>query len=268
MKKRQSPRIVKLRKIAESCNSSEQKLQCLKDIHTLKYTARSVPIESLAYIFNCKEQYIIDALKTLSLYNTKKCKSCEKWLDFDNFYYSDSYNTRVYDPHCIPCKNAINNKWHNDNKEYHNKLNSKNGKSLEYKKYYSDYYFENKLKIRKKANINQNIRYATDPGFKLKKRLLNGIYNYFKRGVNDGIVKLLPYTMDELKTHLESQFDNSMNWANYGSYWSLDHIRPISSFDIIDEKSEDFLKCWGLFNLRPLENTRNFEKRDKYVAGT
>ena len=223
-------------------DNPSDRLIFLKDLYMRKYTSKYLTIDDLSLVFECDSKYIILALKQLELYNTKQCNNCLQWLDYSNFHKISGRNT--YHSTCIEC-----------NKERLKPISRR-------------HYIENKSEIRKKANLNQNLRYATDPGFKLKKRLLNGIYNYLKNNKNDGIVKLLPYTMDELKTHLELQFDNSMNWTNYGSYWSLDHIRPISSFDIIDENSEDFLKCWGLSNLQPLENLKNFEKRDKYVAGT
>jgi len=30
--------------------------------------------------------------------------------------------------------------------------------------------------------------------------------------------KLVGYTLEDLREHLESQFDNKMNWENYGGY--------------------------------------------------
>ena len=40
--------------------------------------------------------------------------------------------------------------------------------------------------------------------------------------------KKLPYTPEELRKHLEKQFDENMNWENYGIYWHIDHIYPQS----------------------------------------
>jgi hypothetical protein len=60
---------------------------------------------------------------------------------------------------------------------------------------------------------------------------------------------------------IESNFDNNMNWQNYGTYWHLDHIIPCSAFDL--SKDEDFLKCFHWSNLRPCEKIENLRKSNK-----
>lgn len=78
--------------------------------------------------------------------------------------------------------------------------------------------------------------------------------------------------MDELKEHLEKQFECWMNWKNYGKYdskvwiendsstwtWQIDHIIPQSTFKYTSMENEEFKKCWELNNLRPLSSKQNF----------
>lgn len=71
------------------------------------------------------------------------------------------------------------------------------------------------------------------------------------------------YTLVELKSHLENLFTSQMNWDNYGSYWHIDHIIPISYFNITSLDCEDFKKCWALNNLQPLEAKENIRKSNK-----
>lgn len=78
-----------------------------------------------------------------------------------------------------------------------------------------------------------------------------------------GALRHLPYSIEELRKHIESQFDDKMNWDNYGSYWHLDHIVPISAFNITSYEDEDFKTCWALSNLRPLEGRENIKKGSK-----
>lgn len=73
-----------------------------------------------------------------------------------------------------------------------------------------------------------------------------------------GKMRHLPYTVDDLARHLERQFSNGMTWENYGSYWHVDHITPISAFDPSNE--EQFSQCWALANLRPLTAAENLAK--------
>ena len=75
--------------------------------------------------------------------------------------------------------------------------------------------------------------------------------------------KLVGYTLEDLVKHLEKQFDAKMNWGNYGLYWWIDHIRPISSFKYENPGDRKFKECWALNNLRPLERTANQKKSNK-----
>lgn len=68
--------------------------------------------------------------------------------------------------------------------------------------------------------------------------------------------RVLGITLSDLKTHLEKQFDENMNWDNYGDYWVIDKIIPLKPYLSNDE----FRKVWSLKNLRPyprkLRNSR------------
>lgn len=77
--------------------------------------------------------------------------------------------------------------------------------------------------------------------------------------------KLVKYNLNDLKNHLEKHFTSEMNWNNYGKIWHIDHKKPVSSFNIISEKCEDFKKCWELDNLRPLLAIDNIKKGNKII---
>ena len=75
---------------------------------------------------------------------------------------------------------------------------------------------------------------------------------------------LVGYTLEDLKGYLESKFQGGMSWENYGFFgWHIDHIRPISSFNITDYRCKDFRKCWSLDNLQPLWAKDNLSKGAK-----
>lgn len=74
---------------------------------------------------------------------------------------------------------------------------------------------------------------------------------------------IVGYTVDDLRTHLERQFSGRMTWANYGTYWQVDHILPVSMFQFSGPDDPQFKVCWALSNLRPLRTPENQEKRDK-----
>ena len=81
------------------------------------------------------------------------------------------------------------------------------------------------------------------------------------RGKSKGAFRQFGYTADDLRSHLESQFQNGMSWSNYGLYgekWHVDHIRPVSLFRLPDELNE----CFALTNLRPLWAVENLRKHN------
>jgi len=70
--------------------------------------------------------------------------------------------------------------------------------------------------------------------------------------------RILEVSLYELKEHLEKQFDENMNWDNYGDYWVIDKMLPLSAFNT----NEEVKKIWSLKNLRPYpRHLRNARKQ-------
>jgi hypothetical protein len=106
---------------------------------------------------------------------------------------------------------------------------------------------------------------ATDPEFRLKTllrgRLCKALINGYKAG---SAVKDLGCSIQHLRLHLELFFDEGMTWDNYGKgedQWSIDHIKPLSSFDLTDRSQ--FLKANNYLNLQPLWHRDNMLKGNK-----
>lgn len=76
---------------------------------------------------------------------------------------------------------------------------------------------------------------------------------------------LVGYTLADLMTHLEAQFDDGMSWDNYGE-WHVDHITPQSWFTFDGPDDPAFHECWGLKNLQPLWAVVNRSKSNRFVA--
>lgn len=82
------------------------------------------------------------------------------------------------------------------------------------------------------------------------------------------ILDFLPYSMIDLKNHLENLWEPWMNWDNYGNdkgNWQIDHIIPTSSFSFKSMDDKEFKECWALSNLRPLEKIENIKKGNKIL---
>lgn len=111
----------------------------------------------------------------------------------------------------------------------------------------------------------------TDPERRLKHRTSSSIRKAIKDngGIKNGSIwKFLPYTSVQLKEHLESLWEPWMNWDNYGGNlndprktWHIDHITPQCKFSFTSMDDEEFIECWRLNNLRPLEKIENNIKR-------
>lgn len=169
-------------------------------------------------------------------------------------------------------------------KEYY--ANNKENLATKKKEYYlrnrektilmvKKYYENNKEKINISKNKNSNQKYANDPTYRLRIIASKSINIYLKsKNTNKkgkSVLKHLPYTIEELKSHIENQFESWMNWNNQGVYdpkkwddndpstwkWQLDHIIPHSTFEYDSMDHLDFQKCWALSNLRPYSAKQN-----------
>lgn len=75
----------------------------------------------------------------------------------------------------------------------------------------------------------------------------------------------LGYTMEELRIHLERQFNKKMTWEKFmNGEIHIDHILPKKSFDMSDP--EEWKICWSLPNLRPLWANDNRTKSAKVLT--
>jgi hypothetical protein len=104
-------------------------------------------------------------------------------------------------------------------------------------------------------------RYATDVCFRLAHVLRSRLGSAIKKGSKRGsAVDDLGCSIEQLKTHIETQFAPGMSWGNWGS-WHIDHIKPLSSFDLADR--EQFLVACHYSNLQPLWQHDNQVKYNK-----
>jgi len=166
-------------------------------------------------------------------------------------------------------KKVADKKWRDSNKEYmSNKSKTWYEQNKEHRKEYLKEYREKNIdKIRKtKRDYQQHLR-DTNPTYKLISYFRTAIYQVLKEsnvGKNKHYFDVLQYTPKQLIDHLELQFTDGMTWDNYGE-WHVDHIKPISSFNIIEMGDNEFMKCWCLNNLQPMWGEENIRKSNKVV---
>lgn len=148
--------------------------------------------------------------------------------------------------------------------------------------YYKNYYRVNCSKVLNRNKLYrknnkllilrlQRINYKNNPSTRIRKILSSKIRRSLNSEKKCSILLHLPYSIYELKNHLESQFEYWMNWNNYGVYrldiwkdndpstwtWHIDHIIPHSTFKYTSMEDEEFKQCWSLKNLRPYSSKQN-----------
>ncbi len=128
------------------------------------------------------------------------------------------------------------------------------------------WYMANPEKAKVAHRVYQKNRRRTDTNFRLADNLRSRIACALRNGQKAGsAVRDLGCSIEYLKKHhLESQFQPGMTWDNYGNKagcWSIDHIKPLSKFDLTDR--QQFLEACHYTNLQPLWHIDNILKRDK-----
>ena len=115
-------------------------------------------------------------------------------------------------------------------------------------------------------NTKRNLRRKTDECFRVEDNLRRRINIAMRRSdtyKSAHTMELIGCTVPELKAHLESLFTDGMSWKNYGyNGWHVDHVRPVSSFDLSDPIQQKL--CFNYTNLQPLWATDNLKKGCKW----
>lgn len=182
----------------------------------------------------------------------KICSSCREEKPVNKFWKRKDRCRHLYRSNCIDCIYKAKNKYKKENPD----------KVFEqHRKYVSKY--SSKKSSKKRAKLRERKRYKTDIQFKLRKilrsRLRCAILDQARVG---SAVRDLGCSIEELKTHIENQFEKGMSWDNWShSVWHIDHISPLSRFDLTNE--DQFKQACHFTNLRPMWATDNLRKHNK-----
>lgn len=100
-------------------------------------------------------------------------------------------------------------------------------------------------------------RYKEDINFKIANRIRNRLCCAVKSKTRIRSVERLGIPIADFKVYIESLFQPGMSWDNYGE-WHIDHIIPLSSFNLLDEADLD--KACHYTNMQPLWAADNIRK--------
>ena len=198
--------------------------------------------------------------KILHHENTKRCSKCRCFKPFEQFWKS-KHTTDGFYSSCIKCTKQAS-------------LSRLPARRIKIKEWAA----KNSDKQKELWNSWDKKKRQIDPSYKLRRNVMHAITasirNYgFKNeqtvALNKAIFAYLPYTATQLKTHIESLWEDWMTWDNYGKFnknhktWQIDHIVPQSKLTFSNFEEENFQKLWALSNLRPLETIANIKKSNK-----
>lgn len=133
-------------------------------------------------------------------------------------------------------KNAASRKWHQENKDRQNA-------------------YKRKLNAERRKN---------DVPFKIKSALYSRLYVALKGGRSSSAVRMLGCSIEHFRLHIEARFQSGMSWANWGrgcggaQEWHLDHIKPLSGFDLAD--AAQLAEACHYTNIQPLWASENRSK--------
>ena len=182
----------------------------------------------------------------------KICSRCKKEKLLSEFYKKRSNPTGLMYI-CKSCKDIENAVYRNRHKK---------AISIRNKKWWA----ENPEKAKVSLKKSRAKRLANKPHTRLLENMRSAL-NYTLKNIKKPrrTWDIFDFTLEELKTHLESQFVDGMIWENYGK-WHVDHIIAIDFFEFDSVNDVEFKMCWRLDNLQPLWAADNLSKSNKIIA--
>ena len=245
-------------KVSTDISKEEKKKQYQKEYHRLRYLKNKAEIDKRNNLYNKHNR---DKIRehNRNAYNSDEGKQKKREYALKNKDHKSEYNKQYRVEH----KEALD--------AYNNT------RTLIRKEYNKKYRQEHKEEIKKFKNGYEKQKRTTDVNYQLmtnlRTRLTQAIKHHAKRG---SAVRDLGCSIEFFNHYIAGKFIPGMTWENYGKVWHLDHIIPLSSFNL--ENREEFLKACHYTNLQPLWATTaiarehgdmtsigNLEKSDKII---
>jgi len=164
----------------------------------------------------------------------KICTGCKETKTLNEYYWREKRNN--YSAKCKIC-------WSQESKNY----------NLENKEKRTQYYNEWRKDNDNWKTYQREYKKNSTPQQRVIYNLRNRVYKLMLKDYKgQQTLELIGCSRQEFMDHLEKQFTSEMNWRNYGTYWEVDHITPLSKGGTIR---------WD--NSRPLIISENRKKYNK-----
>jgi len=89
------------------------------------------------------------------------------------------------------------------------------------------------------------------------------VYSLMRSENQSRFSKFVGCTTAFLRAHLEKQFVRGMNWENYGAAWELDHVVPLSAWNLNNPNELARAEHWS--NIRPVWREHNWAKNSSII---
>ena len=183
---------------------------------------------------------------------SKDCGGCKETKNIDEYRIVKEKRTKnISEYRCSICKKCERiralEKYHQNKEKYNS--------------------YSKKYKIDNNEKINETRRKYTKEKMKnIEERLKRNMKSLLCSKINKSKSSSIYFgeTIENIKKWLEFNFDEYMNWENYGSYWQIDHVLPINCFNILDENEN--IICFSWMNLMPLPKILNLKKSDNIIS--
>lgn len=132
------------------------------------------------------------------------------------------------------------------------------------------YYLKNKERINKRQRKYEKYKYYSDPVFRISRNIRGRLREFVRKLKIPKVQRTNKYLGCDYKffrDYIESKFTGGMNWEGLlRGEIHIDHIRPISSFNLLEEK--ELKRAFHYTNCQPLWARDNLRKSDNWNPET
>lgn len=190
----------------------------------------------------------------------KVCKGpCRLVKPLTEFNPASKYKDKIYyRGECKECNLKNQSSDQTSQIKYRNSVNGKAKKSAykkteRYKAYQKEYDKQREATPERKLSKYTYIknRLKEDPFYRLRLNVRNRLRGALKvKGwhKDNTFSQYIGCSLEQLKTHIESQFTSEMNWGNYAIFWELDHSVALGNA----KTDTEIYKLCHYTNLKPL----------------
>jgi len=128
------------------------------------------------------------------------------------------------------------------------------------------HYNANRQEISARKSQWQSEQLRSDPAARIKKHIRNTVRRMVRLGGQrqHSSSVYLGCTPAKAREHISRLLKPGMTWDNYGEIWEIDHIHPLSSFNLTIEA--EALQAAHYTNLKPLLISHNRSKHNSIPA--